>query len=478
MSKSHRRTISHRSKQRVREIVGRSAINTTLAPTTLGLYGSSVDTTTPDYAFWDGLRFGTKPDYDLGGLFAEPMCNILSAWTFGEKLNASVVGNPNDANVQYTNALLDQFLMDNFATLIATDETSLGLGEDYLAVNADGTITPVPPHEVEILTTPVGSLNVTGYRITSKLPTQTIIDEYTLTGRTRTVQGNDQKNGTSKTVETFPNLIGALPIVQFPTKKGRNELHGRPYFARLRKLFSRYDQTLSKSLDGVGLLGNPKPSIQGVEDPTATIKNISTGTTTVTNSQTGETTEKPLVDFSKIPMMVIGKGGRFEFVGPTPGFTADTEKMLGILFLLMLQYSGIPEWVWGGAIASSNASVDAQLPAFVWLIKGLRMKREKQIIDLLSIWMLYKSLSDPRIVLSRPRLQWQPVVADDKKIMLDYLKYVSDRGLITDKTALGLTNLVEDPEREVEAAREEQVASAPPEDQVNAEIDAFLGAAR
>ena len=142
MSKRHRRTVSHRSQQAIREIVGRSAVNTNFMPMVLGLYGNTVDTTLPDYAFWDGIRYGTNPDYQLGALFAEPMCNTLSAWTFGEKLSASVRGDPNDANVQYTNALLDQFLMDNFATLIATDETSLGLGEDYLAVNADGSLVP------------------------------------------------------------------------------------------------------------------------------------------------------------------------------------------------------------------------------------------------------------------------------------------------------------------------------------------------
>lgn len=473
MSKRHRRSASHRSKQLVREIVGRSAVNPNIAPAALGLYGSTVDTTTPDYAFWDGIRYGTKPDYMLGALFAEPMCNILSSWTFGEKLTASVEGDPSDPNVEYTNGLLNKFLTDNFTTLISTDETSLGLGEDYLAVNADGSLTPVPPHEVEILTTPPGSLNVTGYRITSVLPTQTITDEYTLKGRTRTVQ-----SGETKTVETYPNLIGTLPIVQFPTKKGRNELHGRPYFARLRHLFSRYDKTLNKTADGVELLGNPKPAVQGVEDPKATLAAMATGKTEVRDPVTGKMIERYNVDFSQLPLIAVGKGGRFEFVGPATGFTADAAKLLEIFFLLMLQYSGIPEWVWGGAIASSNASVDAQLPAFVWLIKGLRMKREKQILDLLSIWMLYKSLSDPRIVLSRPRLGWQPVVADDKKLLLDYLKFVMDRGLITDKTALAKTDLVEDPDREVDAAREEQAAAAPPDAQVNAEIDAFLNTVR
>ncbi|MBX3081704.1 MAG: hypothetical protein KF716_08710 [Anaerolineae bacterium] len=472
MSK-HRRSVSHRSKRHVQEIIGRSAIN--IAPAALGLYGSTVDTTSPDFAFWDGVAKGTNPDYMLGALFAEPMCNILSSWTFGDKLTASVEGDPNDPNVQYTNAQLDKFLTDNFSTLIATDESSLGLGDDYLVVNADGSLTPVPPHEVEVLTTPVGSLNVTGYKITSKLPTQTIVDEYTLKGRTRTVTTGEGAGSGAPVF--YPNLIGTLPMVQFSTKKGRNELHGRPYFARLRRLFSRYDKVLNKAADGVELLGNPKPAVQGVEDPKATLAAMATGKTEVLDPATGKMVERYNVDFSKLPMIVVGKGGRFEFVAPTTGFTADAEKMLGIMFLLMLQYSGIPEWVWGGAIASSNASVDAQLPAFVWLIKGLRMKREKQIVDLLSIWMLYRALYDPRIVLSRPRLGWQPVVADDKKLLLDYLKFVTDRGLITDKTALAKTDLVEDPAKEVEAAREEQAANTPPDDQVDNAINDFLSTA-
>lgn len=497
----------------VDEMIGRSVAPGSMAAAAAfrGLYNTSADYTTPDYPFWDGLRHGTLPDYHLGGLFAEPIVTRLMSWIFGEEFGATIDGAAEEGGtddaatadtmlmpplqpemtiatapalskpvIDATNAEITTFIEKHGATIKKAAHESYNLGDQYIIVNADGSLTLPSPNDVEILTEPPGSLNVVGYKLTTNLDKMTITDVYTQYGRVRSVKSVGSNGGTSEEIETYSNLIGMIPVIHFACQRGTNELHGHPYYSRLRRLFERYDKALNKSLDGVELMGNPKPAVQGVKNPKETLEAMATGTTQQRDPNTGQYKTKPMINFADLPIIATGENGKFEFVSPASGFTADTEKMLGILFLLMLQFSGVPEWVWGGAIASSNASVDAQLPAFAALIRDLRLELEPPILQTIRVWLAYRRLSRPRIAVVNPRMIWTPVVSDDKQLRLDTINDAKDRNLLTDETTLDLYDLVDDPAGEVKRAKKEAdekaraLIDSNPDNQVDAGIDAVL----
>lgn len=435
--------------QVVQEIIGRVAVQGVSAT---GLYNQSVDASQPDNAFWDALRYGEKADYKLGGLFAEPIARALVSWVLGKGFIATVDLPDEDVIGQQTNTALAAFIKDNLPLLLENLEDSYALGNSYTVINVEGSLERISPEQVKIICDPPGSKNVIGYEITSVLEKQTITDRYTATERTIIT-----KEGGKESTQKFKNLIGMTPVVHWATKRAANELYGRPIFASLLHLFGRYDRVITKGLNGVELMGQPFPTIEGVDDPQKTLEALSTDSEYFTNSA-GQQRLRYKIDFSRIPLLVVGKGGHFKFSSPDP-FTADSGKMLEYLFLLMMQHSGIPEWAWGGAISSSKASVEAQMPAFRNLIDYLRTKLDKAITTLCQIWLRTVSLYTRGITAeAKITLTWPEVVSDDRTITLEYLKYAEERGIITRQTWLEIAALpgVKNSEKEVEAAQEEK----------------------
>jgi hypothetical protein len=174
---------------------------------------------------------------------------------------------------------------------------------------------------------------------------------------------------------------------------------------------------------------------------------------------------------------IMATSGKFKLAGPA-AFTADAWQMLKGLFFLMLQHSHVPEWVWGGAIASSKASVEAQVPAWETFIELLRLTLEPDILKLMEIWTAVVSLWDPTVQAIEAdefTVIWPSVTKRDAETMLKYLEWSFNKSsLVTPETALSLADLVDDAAEEVAAAESETVG----EDQrMEARIDQAMAAA-
>jgi hypothetical protein len=427
---------------------------------------TTVDWARADYAFWDQLRRGKKATYEIGALFAKPIARTLSSWKLGKGLTPTVKSS------QSTQKALVRFLKDHLITLIETDQDNTGLGDAYLVVNIDGSITRVSPDQVEPIAEPKGSQNIVGYKITTKLEDQTIVDEYRLDGRTVTVT-----KGNLETVTNYRNLIGMLPVIPWHNEAGPNEVFGHPYYEQCLKLFARYDRTINKALDGVDVMGNPVPVVENSENPDDDLERLSGGHTRSYVDEDGNTQQQYVVDFSRLPIVVLGTGARMSFVGPQP-FTEDAGRMLEFLFLLMLQATGIPEWAWGGAIASSKASVDAQMPAFEMLIHLLRLYVTPIILQIMRVWLATISLYTPGIdPQAEIELEYGNIVPEDRAQRLAEVKQAREDGAIRKVTEVRLLNFpgIEDPEAEVAAAEEESAAAQQAnQDQVDAALADLL----
>jgi hypothetical protein len=425
-----------------REMIGRVS-----SPYTANFVYSpqTVDLSRTDYAFWDQLRYGKKSDYSIGGLFAKPIGRILSTWTLGKGVDVDVAESP------ATEAALNKFLADYLVDILKTTEDHFSLGDAYIIVNPDLSLIRVSPDQIQAITEPVGSNNVVGYCITTKLPTQMIKDCWYADRRERTVT----QNGVPTTT-TYPNLIGMLPVIPWHCDTGVNELYGRPYYEALLNLFARYNRTLNKALDGVDIMGNPIPTVEGADDPEETLRLLSGGRTRTYIDEDGNSQSQYVVDLSSLPVVVLGSGASLKFAAPTNGFTGDSGKMLEYLFLLMLQHTGIPEWAWGGAIASSKASVDAQMPAFVALIDALRLMLKRPLLQLFKVWLTYRALSMPAINAQADiSLSFAALIAEDRGQKLEEVKFAREDNSITRTAGLRVLGLVDDPEHEVQLAQAE-----------------------
>jgi hypothetical protein len=439
----------------VREIIGRyTAGEVDLWTIRNVAMPKTFDETKPDYEFWDKFRRGKALGYKIGALFAKPIADILSSWELGQgfvaKLEQEQEAGESVEATDYTNSELADFLNKNHALMVDVEKDKLALGDQFVIVNPDATLSVAPPNTVGITRDPLDYRNVTAYTITTKAAGYTIEDQYRADGRTVTIS-----KGNEEMVQQFENLIGEIPVIHFVNERSSNECYGHPVYEALLPLFEEYDDTAYKMIDGVKLMGNPVPSIEGLEDLTQVENLNQTQDDDEYTDKDGNAETRRTLRFDKNPLFLIGKGGSLNFKGPQTGFTGDTQTALKILFLMTLDHTRIPEYLWGGAIASSMASAETQEPPFVSYIQERQKGMEENITKLLRIWSLMKSLVDPQMMVGDLTINWLPVKPESTDTTIKKVEVAKQHSLITDETALDKLDLVDDAQAEVEAAQAE-----------------------
>ena len=416
-----------------------------------------VDYTQVDAEYWDNLRRGKKAGFEIGGLFAKPIVEIITSWVLGDSFTVST----GDEN---TDSKLSEFIGDNLLTFITTHEDMLALGNSYIVINADGSLTLVPTSQVDIVA------NEENHKLIDKATITTqdtelgieIVDEYTATERKRIVKRTRANKLYSKhsessnriSEETYPNLIGRVPVVHWANDRSANEVFGHPIYEALLTLFAEYDDVIRKGIDGVKLMSNPTPTFEKLENPQAAQANERSYTDNYTNAK-GVRSNEDISEFS--PQDVIYTSGEFSYKSPG-NFTPNTVAMLKKLFQVMLQHTQVPEWVWGGAISSSNASVDAQLPAFARFISLRRLKVQEPLREIIQIWLLVQALFTPNIVTdARISFEWSNLIPENEDARLKWTQYLDGKGYIQKTTAVKISGLVDDAEAEVGLAQQEMI---------------------
>jgi len=440
----------------VRELIGRYVVGN--AQTTLyksRAYVKTTDETRPDYEFWDRLRRGKAKGYTLGGLFSKRIENIFATWTLGQGIEIELEesGDPdNDADPRnYTDEQIGRFLTLNASTLMRVFRDKLGLGDQYIIVNADGTLSVPSPDTVEPTWDEMDYRRLISIKVETRTNDATIVDEYRADGRTVTVK----VGGKPPTEMQFTNLIGRIPVVHVANERSANETYGHPIHEELRPLYDQYDDLIFKQLDGAKLLGNPIPAFVGMEDINQVIDNNKTAEDDTYTDKDGNTETRVRLMIDQTSIVLVGAGGDFKFVGPAVGFTEDTKTALKSLFLLLLDHTGIPEFIWGGEIASGRSSTEVQMDQWVRDITGRQVDNEDWLRELVEIWLAMAALTDARLVMDDLAVSWPEVIPQAVELLLQQLQFAKDNNLVTDKTALSLLDIVPDPAKEVEDATAE-----------------------
>ena len=440
----------------VSELIGRYVLGN--AQSTLyksRSYVRTTDETRPDYEFWDKLRRCKAKGYTLSGLFCERIENIFATWVLGQGVEITLADGGDPGNEDDPRNVTDQeianFLEENADELLDVFRDKLGLGDQWIIVNADGTLSIPSPDTVEPEWSELDYRQLEAVTVTTKSTGQMIEDRYTALERTVTVK----EGGQVVSETTFENLIGRIPVIHVPHARSGNETYGHPIHEELRPLYDQYDDLIFKQLDGAKLLGNPIPVFEGMEDIGQVIdQNAPAEDSTYIDKDGNEVTHTQLT-LDQNSVMLVGKGGSFKFAGPTVGFTEDTKAALKSLFLLLLDHTGIPEFIWGGEMSSARASTETQMDQWIRDIKGRQVDNAAWLRDLTEVWLYTAALVDARLVLDELAVTWPEVIPADVRTLLDKLTFAKDRNLITDRTALALLDIVPNPEQEAQDATAE-----------------------
>ncbi len=435
----------------------------------------STDKTVADYEFWDQLRRGLLPGYEFGSLFCNPMSQIVASYVLGDgvevRLSDSVEGT--QASIDHTNELLELFSEYLNNVMLNSLEDLYGLADLFIVLNSDGTISIPSPQTVK------ADYAMDDYRRLEKVTITTltlgykIVDTYTATERTITVTQSKTAlsgRGYTQTIseEVYPNLIGRIPIVHFANDRGVNETHGRVLYDGLLPLFQAYDDLTVKGITGAEALGNPIPVISGLKGVTAAQNANAPIDAETYEDIDGNTETRHTINLDRNSILLLGEGARADMLAPPTGFTNDTRGMLKALFLLVLDHSRIPEALWGGAIASSKASAEVQMPPFHTYIKRRRNMLSGQpgfevlgiaasggLYEVAEIWLAWRALADRQVIQGEIALQYDRFAEMDSETKRKWVEMLLKQGTISARMANLLSGLVDDPEAALQEAKDE-----------------------
>src|SRR3989304_1847013 len=149
----------------VKEIIGRAPLVTTFWGRRFPLTTPSVDKTRPDYEFWDKLRRGKAKGYEFGGLFCGPLAQTVAMSVLGAGINVSLAEEKltarsaesdvsqgksvTDDRAEYTNKLLSKMFSRMHSVLLNMLIDLYALGDQWVAVNPDSSISVISPELVD-----------------------------------------------------------------------------------------------------------------------------------------------------------------------------------------------------------------------------------------------------------------------------------------------------------------------------------------
>ena len=194
------------------------------------MFQPTTDWGQPDYTFWNRARWGRAQGLELSGLFLKPLASKIAAWTLGMPPVFKF------KNAKTQTAAADWF-NQHHADILRAFEEAIGLGDAYLVINSDLSVTVLPPDVVVPIVDEADYSRIIGWRITEVHPhptrtldTMKIVDEYTEKERVRKIYKNDVLQRT----ERYPNLLGIVPVIHIANNPGSDERFGHPEGEALR----------------------------------------------------------------------------------------------------------------------------------------------------------------------------------------------------------------------------------------------------
>jgi hypothetical protein len=426
--------IVQRTKQVMGELIGNTRRVLSLWSNQIWSLRPTFDWTRVDYAFYDKLWRGQAEGLEKSGLLVKPMVSKVTAWVIGRMPQISI---DEDDDLERE---INEFLAGAHTRILHAVLEAGKLGDCFLVLNGDGTLTLMPPDVVFPIVDAADYSKRIGWRVVAvhqhpeSFSTMRIVDEYTAERRVRILS----RDGSEIAREEYPNPLGRVPVIHIAVQRGANDLFGHPYAEPLLPLMHDYGQILDAGLDGNYKQGRP---VFAIEFGDVQSMNKFWDLYGRTNRQTlsdGTTEEESYldVDLEGVVTLANAKG---DFKSPASS-SGDTVAYLEILYYLFMEHTEMPEFLMGTAIASSKASAETQMPPFVRFIEMIQTLSEDWLREMVQLAIAYLRVARMRRGAAdvKFKIQWAKLTDDDNRLTLDTLKWAYSAGLLDEAEAVRL----------------------------------------
>lgn len=237
-------------------------------------------------------------------------------------------------------------------------------------------LTYVPAEAFEMLTEPTDLGAVTAFRIKHLVIVEEAgkaVERYIV----ETVDANQTELlYWDKRKETFPNELGFVPAVCLQNENSTNELHGRSELEPLEPYMRFYHDVMLHAGSASALHSTAKLTIR-VRDLDRFLQSNFTDAEIADGRLRFRDKDVLFFDAGEPDLSGMGQGhaeGAEIIQAQAP--LGDTNTLLEYIFLNIVDVSEVPEWAFGGAIASSKASVTEQSAPLIHKVKRKRTSVE------------------------------------------------------------------------------------------------------
>lgn len=427
-------------------------------------YRATTDQTRADYEFFDRLRWCMNEGLTVSALLVKPIISKISAWTLGRAPYWSM---DHEASQERFN----EWWHENHADIAFADEEARHLGDYFIVVNPDATITLLHPDVVEPIVNPDDYGQIIGWRIVERKdhPTEVgkwmiEINEYYADRRIMRREFDDRR----ESEQVFRNLLGMVPVVHVVGNRVGNQPFGQPELYALvstsEGALYRYDDILHTSINGNMMNGRQTPVIN-FPDVKALNDFWDRYAERVVDEETGEESYSVEFDSDKLLLMV----GEFKYANPGSS-AADAKTLLELLYWLFVEHAEIPDIMLGTEMGQSRSSGEVQIEPFVRFIEKKQMQAEKWLVPLADLVARMLALIEPGFrYTGQPKPRFETLTNEDNTLRFQVVQWAYTEGLIDKAWALKLAPIdIENVEELLEAAEEEQSER---EDEKQNEVD-------
>lgn len=438
----------------IKELIGGTQrLKRFILPTVITRTTPTFDTGTADYAYLDKARHGRIYGLKISGLLLKPIASKITSWSIG-KPPTFKAGNPAATEGLAT------WWRSFHANVIRANEESLNLADYYIVINADRTVTLLPPDVVTPIVNPEDFGKIIGWRV------EIVYDHPTEVGRTQTQRNEYYADRREETVitagrptrqRTYRNLIGRIPVVHIANNVAANEMFGHCEWEDLIPILQEYGAVFEAAIEGNIRHGRPTPTIEQMGSAKAVEAFWSKfgKTKTVTHAD-GTTETENYLEWDADKLMTLGETATFGWKAPPP-FMSDVNSLLQLMYYLLVEHCEIPEGFLGNAIASSQASLNTQMEPLIKFIEKKRSMAQAWVLEVCEIVLALLNVVTPSISLETPEIVWDDLTSKDGTLTLQTVQWAYGEGLLDEETALMLLPIeIENPKEVLAKAKEEK----------------------
>lgn len=420
-----------------------------------------------DYALMRRILSGDPATgLQLGSTFAKRIVSMVASLMLSS-LPYVIVRNRKTREIDEEATAIGSFNQNNqYAQIFKGLKTSLGLGDSYLWLRPDRYLQVLSPDASDPGFSPFDSrINVLRNRVkkimvSSKDGTRgTVFTNLLLTKELIEISLEKEAGADADTKQELiaklrlPNLLNEVPAIHLSNNPMDDAVFGVAEFAPVIPLLFFYHQTVMNLYKTQEYHSKPTLKVTGVTDDTRLWAQKTFG---LSENPTDDQISEGMHNFFKrMGILVLGDGQEAGYIESAHALE-QSIKVVMMAFSMICTATELPQFMFGGIVEGSNATVREQFISLNAYINAKRVIFGDALVQLMKWGLLYESTIDTsvfsgrsfdkRLSLANPEaldelefiVVWPPIQNSDEQLKLDTAKFLASTGAIS---RMGIYNL-------------------------------------